>query len=122
VCGIPYFSFQQNEDEILKVIASLRNNKAPGIDKISSFIVKNIASQICGILSELFNRSMITGEFPECLKIAIVVPLFKQGDRPKANCYRPISLLPVFAKIFEKIIKIRLVSFFKKFNYISARQ
>jgi hypothetical protein len=111
-----------NENEVLSIVSGLTNNKSPGIDNISSYIVKKISNIISGILSELFNRSMMSAEFPACLKIAIVIPLFKQGNREKPNCYRPISLLPVFAKIFEKIIKLRLISFFKRFNYFSIRQ
>ena len=65
---------------------------------------------------------MYAGIFPDELKIARVVPLFKSGDRNEMVNYRPISLLPVFSKIFEKLIHKRLMSFFDKHNVIYNKQ
>lgn len=111
-----------NGNEVFCVIKGLKNNKSPGNDRINSKILKRISIYIAEILAYLFNLSMLMGEFPTCLKSAIVIPLFKHGNREKTNCYRPISLLSVFAKVFEKIIKKRVMDFFRSYSYFSENQ
>ena len=62
-------------------------------------------------LSVLINESFLTGIFPEQLKIAKVIPIFKKGLKTKKSNYRPISLLSNFSKIFEKVMQKRLNNF-----------
>ena len=83
--------------------------------------IKKISDLICEPLSALLNESAKLGVFPRSLKEARVTPLFKGGDNvPKS--YRPISNLSKIAKIFEKIIANRLMSFFSKYDIISKFQ
>lgn len=70
----------------------------------------------------VINLCLTEGVFPESLKTAVVIPIFKKGDSLDPNCYRPISLLTVPSKIFEKIIKTRLVTFMETNNIISRNQ
>ncbi len=65
---------------------------------------------------------MYSGVFPDPLKIARVIPLYKSGDKNDITNYRPISLLPVLSKIFEKLIHARLTSFLDKHNVIYHKQ
>ena len=65
---------------------------------------------------------MYSGVFPDTLKIARVIPLFKSGDRNDISNYHPISLLPVISKIFEKLIHSRLISFLDKHNVLYSKQ
>ena len=70
--------------------------------------------------SDIFNKIIDESHYPESLKVSKVVPIFKDGDPNEPNKYRPISLVPLFGKIFDKIIKRRLMSFLlkkKKQNY-----
>ena len=62
------------------------------------------------------------GVFPNCLKVAEVVPIFKKGDQSKATNYRPISLLSQFDKILEKIIYHRLIHFLEKYHLLNKNQ
>ena len=62
------------------------------------------------------------GVFPDCLKIAEVIPIFKKGDHNLATNYRPISILSQFDKIFEKLIYIRISSYFEKYDLLSKNQ
>ena len=82
-------------------------------------VIKEIRVEITPILFHLFNRSLSEGIFPIALKKAKVIPLFKDGDRSKPENYRPISLLPQFSKLLEKLIKVRNLKFLNKFNIIS---
>ena len=64
----------------------------------------------------------MTGIFPDTLKIAKVIPIHKTGSRTDVSNYRPISLLSLFSKVYEKIMYSRLVSFLSKYNLIYTRQ
>ena len=70
----------------------------------------------------LFNACMGIGSFSDALKIACIVPLYKEGDRTDSSNYRPISLLPLLDKLFEKVIKKRFVKFFDKYGLITPHQ
>ena len=55
------------------------------------------------------NLSIVSGKFPDQWKKAIVVPIFKSGDRDQVSNYRPISILPVLSKVLEKVVTEQLV-------------
>ena len=59
------------------------------------FIIKNISTEICPIITYLFNRSLSDGYFPNILKKSKIIPLYKSGDRKKPANYKPISLLAI---------------------------
>ena len=73
-------------------------------------------------LSELINKSFLTGSFPDRLKIAKVCPVFKNGDKRLFSNYRPISILPSFSKIYEKVVSRSLVSFLEAGNILVENQ
>ena len=77
---------------------------------------------IAPILSKLFNQCIELGIYPSTLKIAKVIPIFKDGDKTCDSKYRPISILPHFSKIFEKLLQLDLIKFLKKCNVISSCQ
>ena len=104
--------FDSNEEEPRKLIHALKNNKAPGIDGISNYIIEVSAVLIIPVLVQLFNSCMRVGFFPDKLKLASIVPLHKGGDCMDVKNCKPISLLPLLGKLFEKVIKIRDLSNF----------
>ena len=106
-------------DEIVKIISSFNNNKS---SDLCVRAIKHVRHEIAPILSTLFNKCMAAGIFPAELKIAKVIPLFKSGKRHILSNYRPISILPLFSKIFEKLLHIRMTSFFDKENILSENQ
>ena len=65
---------------------------------------------------------MEEGIFPDMLKTASIIPLYKEGEKKEPTNYRPISLLPLFGNIFEKVIEIRLVKFLDKKKIITPHQ
>ena len=84
-------------------------------------MLKEIKKEISGPLSSLINLSFDTGEFPNCLKLAKVIPVYKKGDQQECNNYRPISLLSNISKLIEKLLYNRLYKFLNQnkclFNY-----
>jgi len=80
---------------------------------------------IAPVLCRIINQSFSSGIFPSALKTARVCPVFKSGDRAKVNNYRPISVLPSFSKIFEKLVFNTvefLVSYLEKHSILSDSQ
>ena len=113
------FFSEIESNEIDEVIGDLNPNKS---SDISPRILKLFRQFISPTIANLFNRCMYSGIFPDVLKIARVIPLFKSGDRNCIGNYRPISLLPVFSKIFEKLIHKRVLSFLDKHNVLYNKQ
>ena len=108
--------------EILNIIKELNPTKSAGFDEIPPKIIKMAAPFIANPLTDIINASLSTGIFPDNMKIAKVIPLFKNEDRTLVNNYRPISVLPVFSKILEKIIHQRITQYFTKYKLLSHRQ
>ncbi len=84
--------------------------------------LKQISTEISPILTSIINKSFDTGCFPDCLKIGIIKPLYKSGDKQMVSNYRPISLLSIFSKVMEQLIKKRMVTFLTKFKILSDLQ
>ena len=108
-----------NPDEVSNIISELENGKASDIPVI---LLKASNIVIAPVLSNLNNYYMRKGEFPNCFKKGKITPIFKKGDRELLVNYRPISTLPIFGKIFEKIIYSRLYNFFISRNILSDNQ
>ena len=77
---------------------------------------------ISNSLCLIFNRSISTGIFPDEWKCAKVLPLFKQGCRSELNNYRPISIVPIVAKVFERIVYDQVMMYITNHNLISNCQ
>ena len=105
--------------EVILIIDSLKNSKATGPHSVPTEILKIIKANLCYPLKEIINLSFATGIYPDKLKIAKVIPTFKnKGDQLLLSNYRPISLLSNINKIFEKLVYSRLSSFLNLHNCI----
>ena len=91
-----------NRKTILDIINNINVNKAHGPDNISGHMIELCGENITLPLSIIFNNIMNTGIFPTIWKTANVTPIYKKENKQNAKNYRPISLLPLFSKIFEK--------------------
>ena len=97
-------------------------NSASGYDDISPMLLKTSINHISVPLSHICNLSLTEGVYPDNLKLANVVPLFKADDCMLFNNYRPVSILCVFSKVFEKIMFNRLQKFLNDFNILYKNQ
>jgi hypothetical protein len=91
-------------EEITNIVAAFRSNTALGFDKIPMWLLKRSIHLICQPLTCIINISINTGIVPEGLNIARVAPLFQSGENNLITNYRPISILSVFSKMFERVV------------------
>ena len=94
--------FNFHDIDTRKVFGKLKTSKGCGNYGIASCFLKIALPVISESLCEIFNLSIATGCFPDSWKIARVAPIFKSGQPDDRSNYRPISVLPVLARVFEK--------------------
>lgn len=111
-----------NCEELIKKIRNLKNKKSCGYDGMSSIVIKHIAEAIQGPLLFLINKSLSDGVFPDRLKRAHVKPIHKRDNKLDVSKYRPISLLPVLSKLFEKTMADQLRIFLCTQNILANEQ
>ena len=90
------------DEELRNAFYSLKTNKSPGYDDIT-FNAINVFDFIAEPLRYIFSNSLAQGNFPEEMKIARITPIYKGGDKENVVNYRPISVLPCFSKLLERI-------------------
>jgi hypothetical protein len=110
-----------SDEEVTNIIKTLKNS-SPGWDGISVSILRNTCSHIVKPLVYLLNLSLSSGLVPNELKVAKVIPIFKSGESSALCNYRPVSILPILSKILEKLMYVRLCSFFDKMKVLSDYQ
>jgi len=108
--------------EIGRLIKSFRPKKSTGDDGISMALLKHIASECSIPITILINQSLESGIFPDSLKLAKVVPIYKAKNREMFTNYRPISLLSNVSKLLEKVVHGRLYSFIEKHKLLYGDQ
>ena len=108
---------------VKKVITNLDSSKASGPDCIPVVVLKNCKPELSYILAKLFNKCLKESCFPDCWKVSLVVPVFKNvGERSTAKNYHPVSLLSVVSKVFEKLVNNRIVDHLEKCGLFSDFQ
>ena len=101
-------------DTIVKTLNSIKSKSSSGHDGISTKLLKFLSPPLMSPLWVIINQSLITGIYPDKLKIAKVILLSEKDDKAKTNNYRPISHLSSISKIFEKVVYNQLYRYFKQ--------
>ena len=109
------------ESEILKLIEKLPNKQSSGYDGVSNALIKELKNELIKPLTYIFNNSLESGIFPQSMKHAEVVPLYKTGLTNQTTNYRPISLLITTSKLLEKVMYSRTYNFLNE-NQIYSSQ
>ena len=108
---------------VRKFVMNLDLSKASGPDCIPVLLLKNYELELSYTLAELFKKCLKESCFPDCWKISSVVPVFKNvGERSTAKNYRPVSLLSVVSKVFEKLRNNSIVGHLEKCGLFSDFQ
>ena len=114
------FDIDFDHRTVRKLLSEINSNKAQGPDGIHGKILKNCAVGLAYPLTCIFRASYNSGFIPQEWKLANVVPIFKKGDKTCVENYRPISLTCLVMKVFERIIKEKVLSLTS--NYLDPRQ
>ena len=109
-----FFLIPTTPEEIEKVINKLKPKTSCGFDEINSKIIKKSSMVIAIPLAHIINLSLEKGIVPDQMKIAKVIPIYKSKESDQMKNYRPISLLPSFSKILEKIVYNRLYTYLQE--------
>ena len=100
----------------------MKNGKAIGPYGIQVYLLKIPSEYIAVPLCDIINDSFSSGVFPDLMKLAKVIPLYKKRSPEDPANYRAISLLSVFSKIIEKLIHTRLYTSLEKYDLIHSLQ
>ena len=111
-----------NATEIEKIIDRLPNKASSGYDGVSNILLKKLGKSLLYLLGIIFNQSIATGCFPDMMKVAEIIPLYKGKEEDQVINYRPVSLLMTISKILEKIIYNRVFKFLTKHNILYDSQ
>ena len=113
---------ETNVTEIEKIIDRLPNKASSGYDGVSNILLKKLGKSLSYPLGIIFNQSIATGCFPDRMKVAEIIPLYKGREEDQVVNYRPVSLLMTTSKILEKIIYNRVSKFLTKYNILYDSQ
>ena len=108
--------------QVREAVGKLKTSKSFGDDGISSYFLTLAMPFIEDSRVYQFNTSLETSQFPDPWKITRVSPIFKDGDKTKKSTYRPISLLPVMSKLFEKLVFNQLYQYLNDKCFINSNQ
>ena len=111
-----------DHDSITKIIKNLNSAKAHGCDGISIRMIKLCEQTITVPLIIIFKKAILTGIYPENWKKGNIVPVHKKESKNSIKNYRPISLLPIFSKIFERLIYNSLFQHLRENNLLVKSQ
>ena len=108
--------------DIIKIINMLKQSNSVGPDNISIKIIKKCAHQLTEPLCHIINKCFQDSKYLDMQKVSKILPLFKKGDRKLLSNYRPIAILSVFSKIFEKLLATRIIKFLESKQILSPNQ
>ena len=121
-CPHSFFFTPVTQEEIVDSLNKISGTKAPGFDGLKPFLIKEARYALSKPLADIFNRSFISGVFPDDLKTGKVIPIHKGGTIHDIGNFRPISVLSIFSKVFEKIVYARLMSFLNTHDILLESQ
>ena len=113
---------ESTPQEASLIIKSLKDSQAQDINGITTYYVKSASRSIAYNLSILFNQTIKEGMFPDMFKLAKIIPVFKNDSPLTPSNYRPISILPILSKIFERLMYNRLLSFVSTYKLLVPHQ
>ena len=116
------FFIRITEFEVLKTVKNFKNKKSNDPHGLSMEVLKQVIPNIVKPLTYICNKSFLEGCFSDSMKISRIVQIFKAGSKNTLNNYRPISILPQFSNVLEKLFENRSLNFVEKNNVLNDNQ
>ena len=116
------FLTHTSPSEICSIVSWVKSTSSSGYDGMPPSLIKQVYSGIALPLSDIFNKSLTSRIFPDQMKIAKIIPMYKSEDRCSINNYRPISILPFFSTFFERLMYNRLLDYVNANNILYPNQ
>ena len=120
--GHNIFSCSFNIQEIIKEIDNLKPSTSKGPTQFSNKFLKEYKVVLAKPLSILFNHCLTNSYVPNVWKTAYVVPIYKKGSKKEAGNYRPVSLTCIVCKLFERMLKNKIVDHLETNRLINSSQ
>lgn len=114
--------FEFTEEDIIKAINDIPLTSAPGPDKIPACLLKECKIELAPALYIIWRKSLDTGHIPSILKKQTIVPIHKKESKAVPANYRPISLTSHIIKLFERVLRRKLVAYLETNNLLSKNQ
>ena len=111
-----------SESYVYKLVDLMKSKESSSNDSVRKILLKKFIAVVKQHLTLIINRSICDGIFPNLMKIAKVLPLQKGGEQNLPDNYRPVSLLPVFSKVLERVIYDQMVSYLNGTGLIFSKQ
>ena len=109
-------------ENVVEQLKRLKTDKSPGNDELHPKFLHEVREEIGETLAQIFNKSIQSGEVPQEWRDALIVPLFKKGNRSEPSNYRPVSLTSVACKVMERIVKDNIVKHMEEHDIIKGSQ
>ncbi|XP_046684790.1 uncharacterized protein LOC124370547 [Homalodisca vitripennis] len=109
-------------EEVIKVVHGFKSSKSKDIYDMSVDVLRRVIYSIAPALTDLINLCLSEGVFPEVLKASRTVPVYKKGPQNEVSSFRPISLIPMFAKVIESVMLEQLCNFFESHHLLVPAQ
>ena len=118
----PLSNISFNNEDVKKQLKQLKTDKSPGPDELHPRILKEIADVLSPYLTKIYKISLETCKLPDDWKKAQITPIYKKGDRKLPGNYRPVSLTCIACKIFESLIRNKIMEHIETNKILSERQ
>lgn len=117
------FNFREvSFNEVRLCFNDLKSSNSIDVYELSATVLKSIRNTLIIPLTKIINECIRKTIFPSCLKIALITPLYKKGDTEELSNYRPISILPIISKIFEKLIANQILEYLEDNDLLCKNQ
>jgi len=97
-------------------------NKAPGVDLIGTRILIELADEISYIIAKLFSKSLSSGDIPQDWRLVNIRLIFKKGKKSNTANYTPVSLTVILCKVFESLVRDKMIEHLERFSLIKDTQ
>ena len=108
--------------DVTDAIKEIPTHASPGPDKLPAIVLKECAAQLSNAILRIWRKSLDTGEIPDILKLQTIIPLYKKGGKTLPENYRPVSLTSHLTKLFERILRRKLVHHIEANQLLSDNQ